>query len=125
LLDWNYSPFTGYKQHKTKPNREQLAVKMNVNYKITRDGLYKISGSFTKDASNILGVKANDKWNPMWSRGFGREIINQPFYSFKSFLLTLKLRKATKDGKSQVMNRQQQFHHLFIPTLRVLILTRN
>lgn len=62
----------------------------NISYSF--DGKYTLSGSFRKDASNIFGVKANDKWNPLWSTGFGWEISKESFYSLQSILPILKLR---------------------------------
>ncbi len=45
---------------------------------------YSITGSFRKDASNIFGLNANDKWNPLWSFGAGWEISKEPFYKISS-----------------------------------------
>jgi TonB-linked SusC/RagA family outer membrane protein len=44
---------------------------------------YIISGSFRKDASNIFGLSANDKWNPLWSSGLGWEISKENFFHSK------------------------------------------
>jgi TonB-linked SusC/RagA family outer membrane protein len=62
----------------------------NISYAF--EGKYTLSGSFRKDASNIFGVKSNDKWNPLWSAGLGWEISKEPFYSLQSILPELKLR---------------------------------
>src|SRR5690606_33778015 len=43
---------------------------------------YIFSASVRKDGSNILGVKTNDKWKPLWSVGLGWEISNESFYHF-------------------------------------------
>jgi TonB-linked SusC/RagA family outer membrane protein len=41
---------------------------------------YTFSTSFRKDASNVFGLKTNDKWNPLWSSGFGWDISREQFY---------------------------------------------
>ncbi|MGE9313202.1 SusC/RagA family TonB-linked outer membrane protein [Niabella sp. CJ426] len=41
---------------------------------------YTVSGSFRKDASNVFGLKTNDKWNPLWSTGLGWVVSQEPFY---------------------------------------------
>lgn len=55
---------------------------------------YSISGSFRKDGSNIFGVSANDKWNPLWSAGLGWELSKEKFYKL-SALPYAKLRITT------------------------------
>ncbi|HUZ59435.1 MAG TPA: SusC/RagA family TonB-linked outer membrane protein, partial [Hanamia sp.] len=52
---------------------------------------YTISASARKDASNLFGVNANDKWKPFWSTGFGWNISKEKFYNVSS-LPYLKLR---------------------------------
>jgi TonB-linked SusC/RagA family outer membrane protein len=41
---------------------------------------YTLSLSGRKDASNIFGVSANDKWSPLWSSGLAWDISKEPFY---------------------------------------------
>lgn len=42
---------------------------------------YSAFASFRKDGSNLLGVKTNDKWKPLWSAGFGWNISKEKFYN--------------------------------------------
>jgi TonB-dependent starch-binding outer membrane protein SusC len=81
------------------PNRPEVGIKntnrfvsLYGNIAYTFDRKYSLSGSFRKDASNIFGVKANDKWNPLWSAGFVWDISQEAFYPFHSILPALKLR---------------------------------
>jgi len=52
---------------------------------------YTVSASARKDASNLFGVKTNQRGVPLWSGGVSWNIDREPFYHF-SFLPTLKLR---------------------------------
>lgn len=58
------------------------------NASYTYDGRYTVSGSARNDASNLFGVKTNDKWNPLWSAGIGWNISKEKFFNtgFLSFL---------------------------------------
>lgn len=40
-----------------------------------------LSGSVRKDASNLFGVNANQKWNPFWSTGIAWKLSNESFYN--------------------------------------------
>ncbi len=52
---------------------------------------YVISASMRKDASNLLGVNTNQKWNPFWSAGIGWALSKESFYRV-SWIPYLKLR---------------------------------
>ncbi|HTN05989.1 SusC/RagA family TonB-linked outer membrane protein [Agriterribacter sp.] len=54
---------------------------------------YTISGSFRKDASNLFGVKANDRWNPFWSFGSSWDIAKEQFYK-SAWINTLRVRTS-------------------------------
>jgi TonB-linked SusC/RagA family outer membrane protein len=41
---------------------------------------YTLTASVRKDASNLFGVNANQKWNPFWSTGFAWRLSDEPFY---------------------------------------------
>lgn len=43
---------------------------------------YTISGSLRRDASNIFGVKTNNRWTPLWSTGLSWDLFKEPFYHF-------------------------------------------
>lgn len=72
------------------PNRQGLSEQLNryvsfyANAAYTYDGKYTASLSGRKDASNIFGVSANNKWNPLWSAGVSWELSKEPFYKFTS-----------------------------------------
>ncbi|MBB6611797.1 SusC/RagA family TonB-linked outer membrane protein [Pontibacter sp. Tf4] len=52
---------------------------------------YTASASARQDGSNLFGVAANDRWNPLWSVGAGWDLSTEPFYKV-GFLPYLKLR---------------------------------
>jgi len=52
---------------------------------------YTLSASVRKDASNLFGVNANDKWLPFWSAGLGWNLSKEKFYQLR-FVPYLKLR---------------------------------
>ena len=66
-----------------------LSAYSNASY--SYDRRYIFSLSTRKDASNLFGVSSNQKGVPLWSAGFGWQINNEKFYSFKTIPL-LKLR---------------------------------
>lgn len=66
-----------------------LSVYGNAAY--TYDERYIISGSLRRDASNLFGLKTNEKWTPLWSVGAGWNISKETFYAAK-WLPYLKLR---------------------------------
>ena len=57
------------------------------------DSRYTISASARRDASNLFGVKTNDKWTPLWSVGTAWNISNESFYRSRIFPY-LKLRST-------------------------------
>ncbi len=42
---------------------------------------YTATVSARRDASNLFGVNANNKWNPLWSAGLGWEISSEKFWN--------------------------------------------
>lgn len=59
----------------------QLSYYANGSYTLNRK--YTISGSARKDASNIFGLKTNEKGSPFWSIGTSWDIAAEKFYKFK------------------------------------------
>jgi TonB-linked SusC/RagA family outer membrane protein len=55
------------------------------------DSRYIISGSLRKDASNLFGVKTNQRAVPLWSSGVSWNLSNEHFYNL-AWLPTLKFR---------------------------------
>ena len=53
------------------------------NASYTYDSRYILSASARKDASNILGVSTNNKWNPLWSTGAAWNVSNEAFYNLE------------------------------------------
>lgn len=66
-------------------------VSVFANAAYTLKGRYTLSASARKDASNLFGLKANDKWSPFWSAGAGWELSKESFYHL-NVLPYLKLR---------------------------------
>lgn len=66
-----------------------VSVFGNASYTYKRR--YTLSASARQDASNVFGVNANDRWNPLWSTGLGWNLANEPFYKLE-LLPTLRLR---------------------------------
>lgn len=71
----------------------------NVSYYANAAYTYKqryiISGSARKDASNLFGVKANQKWVPLWSAGIAWIASSEKNYPFALWLPYLKFRATT------------------------------
>ena len=68
-----------------------VSVYANADYTYNRQ--YNFSASFRKDASNLFGVNANQKWIPLWSAGAGWNISSASFYHLQ-WLPFLKLRAS-------------------------------
>lgn len=66
-------------------------VSIYANAAYTWKEKYILSGSIRKDASNIFGISANDKWKPLWSAGAAWNISEESFYRSK-LLPYLKMR---------------------------------
>jgi TonB-linked SusC/RagA family outer membrane protein len=61
------------------------------NLAYTFDRRYTFSASARRDAANIFGVNANQKWKPLWSVGGSWTLSNEKFYHL-NWLSYLKLR---------------------------------
>lgn len=70
-------------------NRE-LSYFSNASY--TYLGRYILSGSLRYDASNLFGVKTNDKGVPLWSLGGSWNIAKEEFYPFKETIEHLRFK---------------------------------
>lgn len=55
-------------------------ISLYTNLSYDYDRRYIFSTSARKDASNIMGVAANNKWKPLWSAGFSWALSNEKFY---------------------------------------------
>jgi TonB-linked SusC/RagA family outer membrane protein len=54
---------------------------------------YTLSASARKDASNLFGLNANDKWKPLWSAGLAWNMTNEDFFKV-NWVQALKLRTS-------------------------------
>lgn len=72
--------------------RRYVSLFGNASY--TYRGRYIFSISGRKDASNLFGVDANNKWNPLWSAGLAWKLSDESFFSKSSFVNSLKLRST-------------------------------
>lgn len=55
-------------------------------------GKYILSGSARRDASNVFGAKANERWNPLWSVGLSWNMHREGFVREIDWISNLKLR---------------------------------
>lgn len=55
-------------------------VSLYANAAYTLFSRYTLSGSVRKDASNLFGVSANQKWVPLWSAGAMWQVNKESFY---------------------------------------------
>lgn len=62
------------------------------NAAVTYKNRYIANVSARRDASNLFGVKTNDKWNPLWSAGLGWIITNEKFMAEMDWVNLLKIR---------------------------------
>lgn len=76
-------------------------VSFYTNIAYTYRNKYVVSLSGRRDASNLFGLKINDKWNPLWSSGLSWDLSKEEFYK-SSWLPFLKLRMTY--GKSGNIN---------------------
>jgi TonB-linked SusC/RagA family outer membrane protein len=73
----------------TKTNNRFVSYYGNAAYTFLNSYTFSISGR--RDASNLFGLKTNDKWKPLWSTGLSWDVTKEKFYKFE-FLPMLKLR---------------------------------
>jgi TonB-linked SusC/RagA family outer membrane protein len=73
----------------TNTNHRFISTFANASYTFKKR--YTWSGSMRRDASNVFGMKTNDKWNPLWSTGLSWNLSNEPFFQSEAINL-LKLR---------------------------------
>jgi len=55
-----------------------ISVFANAAY--TYGNRYTLTGSVRRDATNLFGLRTNDKWNMLWSAGLGWNISNERFF---------------------------------------------
>jgi hypothetical protein len=90
------SIITGYRNLRI-PSNQGLSyytdrfVSLYANASYAYNQKYSLSASLRRDASNLFGVNANQKWNPLWSMGVGWDIHKESFYIL-GWLPQLKLR---------------------------------
>ncbi|MCY4778563.1 SusC/RagA family TonB-linked outer membrane protein [Sphingobacterium sp. UT-1RO-CII-1] len=82
------------------------------NASYTYNGRYTLSGSARQDASNLFGVKTNDKFQPFWSMGLAWSLSKEDFID-DSVFPSLKLR-ATYGYNGNVNNNTAAY-----PIIRV------
>ncbi len=85
-----------------------------VNGSYTYRERYMLNASARKDASNLFGVKTNDKGKPFWSLGVGWIMSNEPFVGKELFSL-LKLR-ATYGHNGNVNNTSSAYPIIYRAT---------
>ena len=70
---------------------EDRNISVYANAAYTYDNRLTLSASARKDASNLFGVRTNQKWVPLWSAGAGWNISRESFFH-QRWLPYLKLR---------------------------------
>ncbi|MCS3795956.1 SusC/RagA family TonB-linked outer membrane protein [Niastella sp. OAS944] len=55
-------------------------VSLYSNLAYTYKGKYTVSGSARQDAANVFGIKANNRWKPLWTAGASWSIDREEFY---------------------------------------------
>lgn len=75
------SQIEGYPSLKAQTTTRRISFYGNIGYSFKQR--YSITGSIRKDAANMFGLKANDKWNPFSSIAFGWDFSKEEFYKFK------------------------------------------
>lgn len=73
----------------TRLNQRFVSLYSNASYSL--HNRYTASASMRRDASNLFGVKTNNKWTPLWSVGAAWSVHNEAFYRL-DFLPYLKMR---------------------------------
>lgn len=58
------------------------------------DDRYTLYVSARSDASNLFGVKINNKWNPLWSIGGSWDIVKEDFFPWRNSVQFFKLRAS-------------------------------
>jgi hypothetical protein len=101
FTDGNYENIPDYLSLSEQLNRF-ASFYSNIAY--TYNGRYTISASGRKDASNVFGVKTNDKWNPLWSAGLAWDIKKEGFFKLDA-INQLKLRSTYGFGGNMDLNR--------------------
>lgn len=80
----------GYSQSFGRGVQRMVSFYANALYSIS--GKYNLSVSARKDASNVFGVKSNERWNPLWSAGLSWNIVGEEFISPMNWISSLRLR---------------------------------
>lgn len=75
-------------------SRVQRYVSLYGNGAYTYDKRFIASLSARRDASNLFGVKINDKWNPLWSVGLSWIVTEESFMKSLKWLDFLKVRST-------------------------------
>lgn len=70
-------PSTGF--NFLRLNNRLVSAYTNIGY--TFKSKYSLSASARRDASNLFGISANNKWSPFWSAGAGWDISRETWYN--------------------------------------------
>lgn len=65
-----------------KSQTKNKFVSQYINTSLSFKGKYVLTGSARRDASNLFGVRTNQKWQPLWSVGTKWNISEEPFFYF-------------------------------------------
>jgi TonB-dependent starch-binding outer membrane protein SusC len=89
FITGNVSKIPGYPTIGSKTWNRNVSMYLTGAYIFRKK--YSLNISARKDASNVFGLNANDKWNPLWSAGLGWELNRERFFQSRKISL-LRLR---------------------------------
>src|SRR5690606_7990723 len=90
--------YDGLGSASTIPNQEGVSerrtrfVSLYANGSYSYANKYTVSFSARRDASNVFGVQANDRWNPLWSIGAAWSISNEPWFPTGDVVNNMRMR---------------------------------
>lgn len=106
--------------------QRMVSIYSNIGY--TFKEKYGFSFSARKDASNLFGVKTNDKWNPLWSTGASWAVSKEHFLRNVTWINNLRLRvtyghSGTSGGAANILPLISYTSSVGITTLPRAIVT--
>ena len=67
----------------TRKMLEERMISTAISLSYEYNKRYLVSGSLRRDGANILGVRTNDRWKPLWNIGARWAVSKEPFFNVK------------------------------------------
>jgi TonB-linked SusC/RagA family outer membrane protein len=67
----------------TRTMLEERMISTALSFSYEYNKRYLVSGSLRRDGANILGVRTNDRWKPLWNIGARWAVSKEPFFNVK------------------------------------------